>query len=317
MSDNKIYNVIAFGEVLWDLLPDQSIIGGAPFNFTYRINSLGYNGLMISRVGDDQLGRLALEKINDLGILPDYIQNDPRYPTGTVEVFFDDQKNPDYTIIRDVAYDYIEFTPALAELCKSADCFYFGTLAQRNQRSRDSLYKLFDIQNNTTCFYDVNLRKDCYSKSNIKDSLARADIVKLNDSEALELKDILSIASSDPVSIGKNISDTFSIEVCLITMGEKGALALSQSGEICYVPGYRVKLADPLGAGDAFSAGFIHAWLYKKDLHEACELGNIMGAIVATQEGATVPIQQKSIDSFNINNPHRNTDETFKEFINR
>ena len=316
MTDKRKHIIVAFGEVLWDLLPDQSIIGGAPFNFTYRVNSLGNNGLMISRVGDDQLGKLALKRIWNLGLTFEYIQNDPVHPTGTVDIFFDDRMNPDFTINQEVAYDYIEFTGALAGLCKTADCFCYGTLAQRNDNSRETLHKLLDVLNDTLCFYDVNLRKDCYTTGIINDSLSRADIVKMNDTEALELNEILSLTTSGLVDIGKAITDKYSLNLCLITLGAQGVIAVSESGEICYVPGYGVVLADPLGAGDAFSAGFIHTWLVKQDLYEACKLGSILGAVTAGQQGATAPIRQSATDTLLQPGQERNIDKSLEKYMN-
>ena len=315
MADNLKHNVVSYGEVLWDLLPDKSIIGGAPFNFTYRINSLGNNGMMVSRVGDDPMGRQALQKIWNLGLSLDYIQNDRQHPTGTVDIFFDDKMNPDFTINRDAAYDYIEHTTALERLCRSAECFCYGTLAQRNKVSRNTLFGLFDLLDGAVCFYDINLRKECYSTGVINDSLTKANIVKLNDTEAVELKEILSFSSSGLVDTGKYITEAYDIEVCLITLGENGVLAVSQSGEICYVPGHKVKLADPLGAGDAFSAGFIHEWLNNRNISEACRFGNILGAVVATQKGATVPIKQGSIDSVVCHDNNPNIDKTLEKHI--
>jgi fructokinase len=271
---------------------------------------------MISRVGDDQLGKEALKKIWNLGLTLEYIQNDSIHPTGTVDIFFDKDMNPDFTINREVAYDYIEFSDKIAELVKSSDCFCYGTLAQRNQTSKDSLNKMIELLNDAVCLYDINLRKDCYTAGNIIESLKYATVVKLNDDEALELKELLAIPYSGLDDIGKAIIEKYGIDVCLITLGENGVLAISESGDIGYFPGYKVKLADPLGAGDAFSAGFIHSWLQNKNLTKACNLGNILGAITATQKGATVPIPQKAIDSFQSKTTERNLIGSLEKHIN-
>ena len=138
----KKFKIAAFGEVLWDLLPDASVLGGAPFNFTYRINSLGNEGVMISAIGKDTLGEKALTTISELQISDRYIQINPKYPTGTVNVFFDEFKNPDYEIIKDVAYDFVTFYENLEKLILQVDCICFGTLAQRNSVSKQTLQKL-------------------------------------------------------------------------------------------------------------------------------------------------------------------------------
>ena len=128
--------VFAFGEVLWDILPTATILGGAPFNFVYRVASLGDEALMISRLGRDELGRKAHDMIIKLGMGATYIQFDEELPTGTVEVSFDADNNPDYIIIPEVAYDRVEFTGDLAEALRKANCICFGTLAQRAPASR-------------------------------------------------------------------------------------------------------------------------------------------------------------------------------------
>ena len=315
MPEVNKYNIVAFGEVLWDLLPDKSIIGGAPFNFTYRIHSLRENGLMISRVGDDQLGRQALREIWNMGLSFEYIQNDPVHPTGTVNIFFDEGMNPDFTINPGVAYDYIAFTSELAELCESIDCFCYGTLAQRHPESRETLYRMLDMLDDALCFCDVNLRKDCFSAENVKESLKRAHIVKMNDSEAAILKEMLSLKASGLADFGRLLTEGYDLELCLITLGEYGVLAVPGPGEPCYVPGIKIELKDPLGAGDAFSAGFIYSWLRKVKLSDACEFGNAMGAIVATQKGATVPVRQGEMESFTKRSHKRNIDERLKEYM--
>jgi len=316
MTEERKHTVVAFGEVLWDLLPDQSIIGGAPFNFTYRINSLGANGLMISRVGVDKLGQMTLQKIRDLGLSLDFIQKDDTHPTGTVEIFFDNSMNPDFNIIKDVAYDFIELTNPSMELCERASCICFGTLAQRNEKSRDTLYQLLEAFNGSIRYYDINLRKGCYSAIILKNSLVRADIVKLNDSEALEINRMFEFKASRLEDVGRALIDKYDLQICLITIGAKGVLVISRTGEIYYIPGYRITLADPLGSGDAFSAGFLHAWLNHNSLYDACNLGNILGAITATQRGATVPIQHETIDSFRRDDHVRNIDTSLEQYLN-
>ncbi len=136
------FTIVAFGEALWDLLPTGPVLGGAPLNFAYRVNSLGHRSIIVSRLGKDDLGEKAREQIVTLGMDDTCLQWDDAYPTGTVEVYFDEDKNPDYTIIENVAYDYIESSANLENIVKSADCLCFGTLAQRNTVSRQTLLEL-------------------------------------------------------------------------------------------------------------------------------------------------------------------------------
>ena len=299
MSHPKSFNVVAFGEVLWDLLPDKVIIGGAPFNFTYRINSLGNNAYIISSVGKDDYGEKALEKIRELKMSTEYIQQDSRYPTGTVEVFLDEHKKPDYNIITEVAYDHIQLNDSIISMVNSADCLCFGTLARRNRESRETLQALLDSFRGRFRLYDINLRKNCYTRDAIHESLLQTDILKLNDEEAGEVNELLQLNAANLQGIAKGILTRYPIQICIITLASNGVLAISAENEIVYEPGYRVLMQDPLGAGDAFSAGFISKILSGSDLPGACRFGNQLGAIVATQAGATQTITKNLIEVIN------------------
>lgn len=298
----KKFKIAAFGEVLWDLLPDASLLGGAPFNFTYRINSLGNEGVMISAVGSDILGEKALKTISELQISDRYIQINPEYPTGTVNVFFDEFKNPDYEIIKDVAYDFVTFNENLEKLILQVDCICFGTLAQRNSISKQTLQKLLKHFKGKYRLYDLNLRKDCYSTENIISSLNNTDILKLNKQEAIKLNDLLGLKKNGLVEICMELIKSYQLQYCVITLEEYGSLAVSESGEVVYNPGFKINLADPLGAGDAFTAGFVDALLREKSLKEASESGNLFGALVATQQGATQKITQDDLSHIALKN---------------
>lgn len=306
--------ILSFGEVLWDILPTSTILGGAPFNFVYRVNSLGDKGLMVSRLGKDSLGQAAFEKVVSLGLDTIYLQWDTQFPTGTVQVSFDEENNPDYVIIPHVAYDQVEITDSLLDAAQSADCLCFGTLAQRSQKSRFTLQKLIAHSNNSLKFLDINLRKDCYSEETITYSLEKANILKLNEEEAQQLAQILDIPHETIPQFCEEIISKWSLQYCIVTLAEKGAFAQSHQGEKVYSPGFKVNPVDSLGSGDAFSAGFIYKILRQAPLNEACEFGNVLGALVATQEGATYPIIEEDINSFKIKNPKRNIYLELKQF---
>ena len=290
--------VLSFGEVLWDLLPDATILGGAPFNFAYRINSLGDRGYMISRLGDDELGDQAFSQVVKLGLETTFLQRDNHFPTGTVHVMFDESHNPDYEIIPNVAYDHIFFAPEIAKAMASADCLCFGTLAQRSATSRETCEKMLQHASNCLLFLDINLRKACFSPETIQSSLQAAHILKLNETEAGQLAEILDTGTTTIPDFAAKMIAQWELDYCLVTLAEKGVYAHSQTGEQLYIPGYRVVLVDSLGAGDAFSAGFIHKILRNASMKEACEFGNVLGAIVATQAGATAAITAQHLAAF-------------------
>ncbi|MBI3945921.1 MAG: carbohydrate kinase [Armatimonadetes bacterium] len=287
--------VLAFGEVLWDLLPSGAVLGGAPFNFAYRIHALGDRGVIVSRLGRDDLGRQAWARVVGLGVETAHIQWDDTHPTGTVHVSFDAQRNPDYLIVPGVAYDHIETTGALDTLAAAADCVCFGTLAQRAPTSRRTLGELLSAAPHAVKVLDINLRKECYTTESITASLERADVLKLNEDEAGHLARLFAMPEDSLPDFGARAVARWGLSCCVVTLGSRGALAVSGDGAAVYVPGYRVALVDSCGSGDAFTAGFVHRLLRGQDLRECCELGNALGALVATQPGATAPIAPDDI----------------------
>ncbi len=292
------FTVVSFGEALWDLLPTGPVLGGAPLNFAYRVYSLGHRSIIVSRLGKDDLGEKAREQIVTLGMDDTCLQWDDAYPTGTVEIYFDEDKNPDYTIIENVAFDYIEFSDNLENIIESADCLCFGTLAQRNTVSRQTLQSLFPRFSGKFTLLDINLRKNCYSDETLKSSLEQANILKLNDEELAKLVDLLGLQGDSAPDQAEHLLKHAGLEYCVATLGERGAFALSRRGEKIYSPGYHVSLVDSCGSGDGFTAGFIHALLEGESLKQACRLGNALGAMVAQQEGATQPISYQEAMAF-------------------
>lgn len=315
MENNAKHTVVAFGEVLWDLLPTGPLIGGAPFNFANRINELGHTSLMVSRLGNDELGRKALDRIRELHLTTDFVQEDEHHPTGTVEVFLDENKNPDYTIIPHVAYDYVTCTEPLEHLMKEAVCLCFGSLAQRHTISRNTLHQLLNIFSGSYTFFDVNLRKNCYTEEIITFSAEKANILKLNYEEIVVVGQIYGWHENDLLPIAERLVQEAHLLYCLVTLSDKGVLAVAENGEKVYVPGFRVNMVDPLGAGDAFSAGFVHSLLLGKSLHEACCFGNALGALVVGQQGATQPLQAGKVDQFLKNLGFGAVDERFKHLM--
>jgi fructokinase len=311
--------IVAYGEILWDLMPSGAVLGGAPFNFVYRVNSLGHRGLMISRLGNDELGDRALEIVEGLGLETGYLQRDEDYPTGTVEVSFDERKNPDYRIIPNVAYDFIEPREDLGTLVAQADCLCFGTLIQRQEVSRNTLYELLCGFSGRFVLLDINLRRDCYSRESILESIAHADILKLNDGEADLLTEIYGMERSgggiDLSRFAETLLGRSNLKFIVVTLGERGAFAVSREGEKAYHPAFSVRLRDSVGSGDAFTAGFVDALLNDRSLPLACRYGNALGAVVAAQEGATQPLDRSQVDAFLETSELGPIEKGLKEFL--
>jgi fructokinase len=305
--------VVAYGEVLWDLLPSGPVLGGAPFNFMYRVTSLGLSGAMISKLGFDNYGQQALQQMQDLGLRTDFIQRTSDFLTGTVHITLKEDKSPDFTIVPNVAYDAIDYDETLGNLAQHAECFCFGSVAQRSEHSRNTLMHLLDAFTGPYALYDINLRKDCYTANIIQTSISRSTILKLNDGEVPVVARIYDLPETLPEFVEGLFSVT-PLSYCLITLGSQGAFAASKSGERSYTPAYQVKLVDTCGAGDAFTAGFLATFLQQQNLGEACRVGNALGAMVAEQPGATQPIKLEAVQQFMQNREHNSTFEPLREY---
>lgn len=308
-------SIVAFGEILWDLLPGGRVLGGAPFNFAFRTHECGNRSLMVSRLGEDDLGREARAWTEELGMDTSLIQSDAEYPTGTVEVTLDENQQPDYFIVPDVAYDHVETNEAVLHAAREADCICFGTLAQRHLKSRRTLQEMLKATQKAVKLLDINLRKECFTRESIVSSLQQANILKLNEDEARFLSLLFQMEDGGLERIGENCLHDWSLDVCLITVGDRGVLALSSQGERVYLPGYWIQLVDPLGSGDAFTAGFVNEYLQGKPLTDCCRFGNAYGALAATRTGATGPISKEEIKTLIENPPQLSIDEDLKSWM--
>lgn len=299
--------IAAFGELLWDLLPSGKILGGAPANFTYRINSFGDNGRLLSKVGNDKAGRDIREALKKMGVSDENVQTDYEFPTGSVKVKVDAQGNADYNILTEVAYDHIEIDTEMMDAFAEADCVCYGTLVQRYGISKNTLRELIHEVPDTVKFLDINLRKKCYTAASIEDSIRMADILKTNDSELLITKELLGLEHERLKYLARETIEKFKLKILLCTLGDKGAFCLTEDDDFFYDPGYMVDLFDTVGAGDAFSAGFIHYYMNGHSIEEALRFGNAAGAKVVSTTGATSPISKSEILEFMQNPIGRNS----------
>jgi len=292
--------IAAFGELLWDLLPNGKVLGGAPANFIYRINSFGDEGTLLSRVGNDKAGREAREALKNLGVSDENIQTDYEFPTGSVKVKFDAQGNPDFNIITDVAYDHIEINGEMMDAFSQADCVCFGTLVQRYGISKNTLRELIHESTDVVKFLDINLRKKCYTATTIEDSLRMTNILKTNDEELLIARELLGMKHENLKDLAQETIEKYNIDVLLCTLGSNGAFCLTKEDIFHYDPGYQINLADTVGSGDAFSAGFVHYYMNGFPIDDALRFGNAAGAMIATTTGATSPISKEEILNFMV-----------------
>src|ERR1051325_9491418 len=244
MSASK--TIIAFGELLWDIFPTGEVLGGAPSNFAYRINSLGHEGLIVTRLGKDDRGKRAADLLRKNGMPLNYVQWDDANPTGTVHVNIDSAGVPDFRIVQNVAYDYIEATPELLALAAPAHCICFGTLIQRSHISRAALYAILDAAPRALKILDLNLRKDCFNRDIISESIRRADILKLNEDEARFIAELFSLPT-DLNDFARYVVEVMKRQVCIITLGAHGLIAANNKGDLIERPSHKVEVIDTAG----------------------------------------------------------------------
>ena len=275
------YQVICFGEVLWDFLPQGKEPGGAPMNVTYHLNKSGVPASLISKVGKDDLGDEILKVMFNRRIPTPYIEVDAAHETGKVYANTDKKEEVKYTIVEGVAWDYIEYKPEFETILRQAKYFVYGSLAAREKVSRDTLLKLLEAA--PIKVFDVNLRAPHYTREGIEMLMQKADLLKLNDAE---LEVIGGWLGNFPTDFEKMeaLAKKFSIDTIVVTLGAKGA-ALLTHGRYYEQPGFKVQVADTVGSGDAFLAGFLSALLNQQDPQSALRKACALGAIVAQYAG--------------------------------
>jgi fructokinase len=301
--------IAAFGELLWDVLPSGKVLGGAPANFIFRVNSFGDHGTLLSKVGNDRAGKEIREALRNLGVSDENIQTDYEFPTGAVKVKVDELGNADYNILTDVAYDHIEINTEIMEEFSQSDCVCFGTLVQRYGISKNTLRELVHEAPDVVKFLDINLRKKCYTATSIEDSLRMANILKTNNDELLITKYLLNLQQSTLKDLAAETIEKYKLDIILCTLGEYGAFCLTKENGFFYDPGYQINLVDTVGSGDAFSAGFIHYYMNGRPIEEALQFGNAAGAKVATTTGATTLVTKEEILAFMQQTHNRNSAE--------
>jgi fructokinase len=281
------YTIVGLGELLWDLLPEGRHLGGAPANFAYFSNVLGDQGVVASRVGNDALGRETIEQLKRLRLDPSHVQRDNKRPTGTVPVIVSRSGQPDFIITRSVAWDFLQMTPLWRALARSADAVCFGSLAQRSPRSRKTIRDFLRCTRlDTLRVFDVNLRQQFYSPTLIANSLGLADVVKLNHQELPRIMEMLELPYAAPEAAARRLLREYGLRLVCVTRGSRGSLLVSAEGKHRH-SGFRIRVADTIGAGDAFTAALVHHYLRGASLAGMNEAANSLGSWVASQSGAT------------------------------
>jgi fructokinase len=288
LSSNAKKNVVLFGEVLADIFPDQSVLGGAPFNVARHLQAFDLHPVMISRTGNDSLRDELLHEMDRLGMDTIGIQCDQIYPTGQVKVHMENGSHR-FTILPDQAYDHIHAGIAhMITMSIKPELVYFGTLAQRGMPSRLALDK-FLSDSKCPHSFDINLRHPWYNKHNVRRSLMRSDIVKMNEEELEIVASYFKINAATPLLKAQALLDQFELKCLLVTCGEQGAWFINQQHETAHTgpatPTQQV--VDTVGAGDAFAAviiiGLLNDWAMPVAMQRASEFA---AAICGIRGGA-------------------------------
>ena len=289
--------MVGLGEVLWDLLPSGKVLGGAPANFAYMTNLLGDEGVVASRIGNDELGREASRVMRDLGLSCAYLQKDECHETGTAVVSLDTVGQPNFTIKKPVAWDFLEWTNEWQELSARADVVCFGSLAQRSDKSAATIERfLRNTPKKALRICDVNLREAFYSHGVLRRSFQYADIVKLNDQELLQVSYLFKLGIGKQEMLAQRLLHLCDLRLVCVTCGSRGSLLVT-SNEVVAHKGYRVNVADAVGAGDAFTACLAHGYLRGHSLQQISESANRFASWVATQRGAMPPISTEKLQT--------------------
>jgi fructokinase len=283
---SRKYTTVGLGELLWDLLPSGKQLGGAPANFAYITNLLGDTGIPASRVGCDSLGDEVLRRLAALGLSSACIQKDPSHPTGTVNVEISSGQ-PRFEIAEPVAWDFLEWSAPWQDLAKKLDAVCFGSLAQRSLPSRMTIRNfLRATPPEAVRIFDVNLRQNFYTPQVLAESMRLATIVKLNHEELPRIMTLFDLEHRSEQASSRHLLSSFDLKLVCVTRGNGGSLLVS-SGEYSEHGGFQVKVADTVGAGDAFTAALVHGYLRGLPLEQVNVRANRVGAWVASQPGAT------------------------------
>ena len=295
--------IVGVGELLWDVFPDgRRVAGGAPFNFAFHCHNLGHEAVVVSRVGDDELGLELRAEVRRLGLSDEFIQTDPTHPTGTVQVTVDTAGQPSYEIVQNVAWDHIGWTEEFQHLVRKCKAICFGTLAQRADTSRDTIQNALHTSLHEGAWvplrvYDVNLREPYVQPGAVRASLAHAEWVKLNTDEAPRLAAILGREVGEPVEFVKRL-------ICLTTP-EQRCVLWTHGGSGCDVfgfqedihePGVPAVVVDTVGAGDSFTAAMVCLHLEGRSLKDCAKFASHYAARVCEYRGGTPRIDRAEVE---------------------
>ncbi len=303
------FTIVGIGEALFDIFPDRQVLGGAPLNAAVHAHQLGAprggRGVVVSRIGQDHLGEVLLGDVRARGMTADYLQSDPDRSTGTVYVDLADSANPQYDIVRGVAWDWMQFDPDAESLANQCQAVCFGTLAQRESESRNCIHRFLTAAKRAVRMFDVNLRQNYYNAQVLRRSCEASTIVKLNDAEMPIVAELLALAIP-PSTPGNEPTERqayalmkkFDLKLIALTRGPRGTVLLTPTARfdgppVSYDP---EPGADAVGAGDACAAAILLGLVQRWPLDKTVNIANHAGAYVASRCGATPELPKELLE---------------------
>lgn len=276
--------IVGLGEALWDCLPDGKKLGGAPANFAYHVGQFGFDTIAVSAVGNDRLGDETIASLEAKGLK--YMMPRVSYPTGTVQVTLDDNGIPTYDIRENVAWDNIPFSPELEDLAHNCRAVCWGSLAQRNVVSRDTINKFLDTApKDCLKIFDINLRQNFYTKEVISESIKRCNVLKINDEELVVIGRLFGYPGLDMENKCWLILGKYNLDMLVLTCGVNGSYVFTP-GSVSFQETPLVDVVDTVGAGDSFTGTFCASILSGMSVKDAHALAVKVSAFVCTQSGA-------------------------------
>lgn len=286
--------VLSFGEILWDVYPDKKYLGGASLNFGAHLAKHSEDVFMLSAVERDTLGAQAVEQVKAWGMKDAYIAVLDTKETGKCLVTLDENAVPSYDLLEEVAYDYINCDGVTDDF----DVLYFGTLALRGAYNRRTLGTLLSSHTFKEILADVNIRAPFYSAETVRFAMENATVLKVSLEELATVSELLGIAQTeDYPAFAKALADNFdNLKLIIITLGADGAYAYDCAKQTGFFSAsQKVKVASTVGAGDSFSAAFLHKYMQGVDIPTCLEYANKVACKVVSNMDA---VPEYCIDGF-------------------
>ena len=281
--------ILGIGELVWDVFPEGKQLGGAPVNFAFFAKELGAEAYPVAALGTDELGDEAIQMLKPSGLSLDFIQRNS-LDTSRVMVTTDENGVPQYEIVENVAWDAIECNPEVLTLASEADVICWGSLAQRSEKSRESILAILDAAPETCLMvFDINIRQKFYTAEVIEESLKRADILKLNEDELPIVCELFGIEGTQAEQISQ-IIERYDLKNVIFTQGAVCSEVYDADGLVSRMDTPRVEVADTVGAGDSFTATYVTSILLGRTPLQAHQLAVKVAAFVCTQNGAINPL---------------------------